>query len=106
MGILEIPQVIKAPTMQPINEPAAATSPPCQRKIDEISRRRYPIDRKLAISLTLERTVIESTLKIPKPARRITSETVMAAERRRVRKRWRVDASRSCQLSASCSNKA
>ena len=72
--------------MQPITEPATAIIAPCQRKIEEMSRARYPIERKMAISLTFESTDMVRTLKMPKPASRMISETVIAAEMRRVRK--------------------
>ena len=39
MGICDTPQVINAPSRQPMTDPAAAINAPCQRKIALISLR-------------------------------------------------------------------
>ena len=45
-----------------------------------MSRERYPIERRMAISLIFDSTDMVRTLKMPKPASRIINETVIAAE--------------------------
>ena len=86
MGICDTPQVINAPRRQPITDPAAAINAPCHIKIALMSLRRYPIERKMAIYLIFASTDIVRTLKIPKPANRMMSETVMATDMLNVRK--------------------
>ncbi len=49
----DTPQVINAPNEHPSSDPAAAISAPCHKKIALISIRRYPMERKIAISLIL-----------------------------------------------------
>src|SRR5262249_3352344 len=98
----ETPHVIKAPKAQQTSEPAEAMSAPCHKKIQEISLRRYPMERKIAISLIFASTDIVRTLKIPKPASRMIKEVVMATDIRNVRKSCSVLSSRSCQLVAPC----
>src|SRR6266853_854581 len=56
----------------------------------------------MAISLIFASTDIVRTLKIPKPANRMMSETVIATDMLNVRKSWSVLSSRSCQLRALC----
>src|ERR1017187_4311152 len=70
----------------PYKRAAPATMAPCQRKIALMSIRLYPIERRIAISLTFESTVMVSTLKMPNPANSIINETVIAADIRRVSK--------------------
>ena len=57
---------------------------PCHKKMALMSARRYPIERRIAISFTFARTDMVRTLKIPNPARRMMRDTVIAADMRKV----------------------